>query len=262
MPHAPEVLPAYADAFASGLFDPRSQKPGFVTGPNGKGADTRFDVYRNNVAVGLVNALASMFPATQRIVGEEFFRAMARRFVRACPPRSRLLAEYGHDLPAFIADFEPLAGMPWLADVAAIERAWLDAYHAADVAPLAIGDLAAISQELLAEAVLAPHPAARLVRSRFAAVTIFSANRQDGEVGATDASVAEDALIVRPQLDVSIRILPPGGAAFLEALFTGRPLGEAAEAALEESAAFDLGANITGMIEAGALVSVKAGPAE
>ena len=255
MPSMPET--SYARGFAENLFRPGHEKPGFVIGPNGKGADTRFDVYRNNVAVGLVNALAGMFPATQRIVGEEFFRAMARHYVRSHPPRSRLLVEYGHDLAAFIAGFEPLAEMVWLADVAAIERAWLDAYHAADAAPLEMADLAAIPEDRLAETAFVPHPAARLVRSNHAAVTVFLANRQEGEVGTIDVDIAEDALITRPHLEVSIRTLPPGGAAFLQLLFSGKPLGEAAETVIGECPAFDLGANIAGMIEAGALAGIR-----
>ena len=40
----------------------------------------------------------------------------------------------------------------------------------------------------------------------------------------------EDALIARPEMDVAVRRLPPGGAAFLEALAQGAPLADAAEA--------------------------------
>ena len=247
----------YAEGFAANLLQAGQGKPDFVVGPNGKGADTRFGVYRNNVSVGLINALTGMFPATRRIVGEEFFRAMARHYIRSHPPTSRLLVEYGRDLAAFISGFEPLAEMKWLADVAAIERAWLDAYHAADAAPLAMESLTAITEDKLADTRFGPHPAARLVRSHHAAVTIFSANRLEREVGAIDVGIAEDALIARPHLEVSVRTLPTGGAKFLQSLFDGHPLGVAAETALAECPAFDLGANIAGMIEAGAFAGIR-----
>jgi len=58
----------------------------------------------------------------------------------------------------------------------------------------------------------------------------------------------EDALVIRPHLDVEIRVLPPGGAAFLRALAEGLPLGKAAEAAAAASSAFDLTANVAGLI--------------
>ena len=69
---------------------------------------------------------------------------MARFHVRATPPTSPLLFEYGRDFPDFIERYEYAQSMPWLADVARIERAWLDAYHAADAEPLAPQALASI----------------------------------------------------------------------------------------------------------------------
>ncbi len=61
----------------------------------------------------------------------------------------------------------------------------------------------------------------------------------------------EDALIARPCLEVEVRRLPPGGAAFLLALAAGRPLGEAAEAALADDPDFDLSCNLAGLIGSG-----------
>lgn len=247
---------AYAAAFTPALLDPGAREPDVIAGPNGKAVRKRYNVYRNNVTVSLIDALADTFPATRRIVGEEFFRAMARLHVRQSPPTSPLLFEYGRGFPAFIEDFEHARSLPYLADVARIERAWLDAYHAADAAPLPGRALAAIVPEKLGLAVFTAHPAARAIRSNFAAVTIFSVNRRNEPFGHITADEPEDALITRPDLEVFVRRLPAGGAAFLENLMAGAPLGTAAEAALEEDEAFDLAANTAGMIEAGVFTAV------
>ncbi|HEX9464216.1 MAG TPA: DNA-binding domain-containing protein [Alphaproteobacteria bacterium] len=252
-------LPSYADVLSPGLFDPAYGTPADLTGPNGKGAVKRYNVYRNNVTVSLIDALAAVFPATQRITGVDFFRAMARFHIRATPPRSPLLFEYGRDFPRFIETYEYAQPMPWLADVARVERAWLDAYHAADLPPLAGPELAAIPPEALASAVFEPHPATRIVRSEFPAVSIFVMNRGNGPVQAIRNVVPEDALITRPDQDVAVRVLPPGGAEFLTQLVSVTPFGEAAAAALEASAEFDLPTNIAGMIEAGVFAAVHAG---
>src|SRR5713101_1178130 len=156
---------SFAAAFSPALLNPESETPSVVTGPNKKAVVKRYNVYRNNVTVSLIDALAAIFPATQRITGVEFFRAMARFHIRATPPTSPLLFEYGRDFPSFIETYEYAQPMPWLADVARVERAWLDAYHAADILPLAGSELAAISPEALADAVFEPHPATRIVRS-------------------------------------------------------------------------------------------------
>lgn len=257
----PEAQTCYAAAFAPALLDPARESPAVVTGPSGKAAKRRYDVYRNNVTVSLIEALAAIYPAVQRITGIEFFRAMARFHVRSNPPASPLLFEYGREFPAFIERYEHAQSLPWLVDVARIERVWLDAYHAADAAPLSPIALAAVAPDRLAEIVFTAHPATGMVRSQFSAVTIFAANRDTGPAGRIDAATPQDALITRPDSDVVVRRLPPGGAVFLGALMAGQSLGEAAASALEDSPAFDIAANIAGLIEAGAFTSVTSGDA-
>jgi hypothetical protein len=250
---------AYAAAFSAALLDPERETPSLVSGPSGRSAAERYGVYRNNVTVSLIDALAAVYPAVQRITGVEFFRAMARFHIRATPPASPLLFEYGRDFPAFIERYEYALGMPWLADTARIERAWLDAYHSADAPALSAGDLASIPPERLSDVVFSPHPAAGLVRSRYAAVTIFAANREPGPVEDINAGQAEDALITRPALEVIVRRFAPGEAEFLSALITGRSLGEAAAAAVEACSDFDIGMGLATLIESGACASVHLG---
>lgn len=249
----------YAAEFSAALMNPDCATPALVAGPGGKAAVKRYNVYRNNVTVSLIDALAATFPAVRRITGEDFFRAMARFHIRETPPTSPLLFEYGRDFPGFIERYDYAQAMPWLADTARIERAWLDAYHAADAPPLSADALGSLPQDRLADIVFEAHPATRIVRSRFAAVTIFSANRAEAPVCRIDAGLAEDALITRPEFDVLVHHLPPGGADFLSALIAGHPLGVAAALALEVEPAFDIGGAIAATIEAGVFTSIRIG---
>jgi hypothetical protein len=252
--------PSYAAAFSCALLDPDMATPTVVAGPKSKAAVKRYNVYRNNVTVSLINALAAAFPETLRITGGDFFRAMARFYVRATPPTSPLLFEYGRDFPDFIERYEYAQSVPWLSDVARIERAWLDAYHAADVQPLMPHDLAAIPSEQLPNIVLEPHPATRVIRSRFSAVAIFTASRSDSPGSDLEVvELPEDALVTRPAQEVEVRQLPLGGAIFLNRLMTGESLGVAASAAFSESSSFDLPANIRGLLEAGAFTTILCG---
>ncbi|MEX3898550.1 DUF2063 domain-containing protein [Paraburkholderia sp. BR10954] len=249
----------YATAFAPGLTNPELATPTGIVAGHGKGIVRRYNVYRNNVTVSLIDALAAIYPAVQRITGVEFFRAMARFHVRATPPASPLLFEYGRDFPSFIETYEYARHMPWLADTARIERAWLDAYHAADAVPLTAEAFASIDPGSLAQVRFVPHPAARIVRSRYPAVAIFAMNRAPGPVTALHSSDAEDALVTRPEYDVTVRRLPAGRAAFLVALLEGIPLGAAAQAAFDESDTFDLAASLASMISAGVFAAVQLG---
>jgi hypothetical protein len=66
----------------------------------------------------------------------------------------------------------------------------------------------------------------------------------------------EDALVIRPDLDVEVRRLQPGCAAFLLALADGAALGAAADAAFAESKEFDLTANLAQLLGSGVVCGI------
>ncbi|WP_214477328.1 DNA-binding domain-containing protein [Mesorhizobium sp. dw_380] len=241
--------------FALALLDAARAAPPGLVGPDGLPSPRRFAVYRNNVVAGLIETLKENCPAVHRIVGDEFFRAMAGQFATANPPRSPIMLDYGAGFAEFIDGFEPAVTLPYLADVARIERAWIEAYHAADAEPLSANDLLAIDQDGLARVRLALHPSLRVTQSQFPALTIWRMNVADGEPAAVDLEAGgEDALIVRPGADVVVHQLPMGAAAFVRTLGAGKPVVAAAIAALEAAPCFDLRAILTGLIEAGAFI--------
>jgi hypothetical protein len=81
------------DAFATALLDRTAALPSSLGGAARRRSDRRFAVYRNNVAVGLVSALATRFPVVKRLVGDDFFRAMAHAYASVELPRSPLRPE-------------------------------------------------------------------------------------------------------------------------------------------------------------------------
>jgi hypothetical protein len=237
--------------FADALLNADRPIPDGVIAYNAASPARRFGVYRNNVMSGLLKALASRFPVVEKIVGDEFFAAMARVFVTAQPPRSPLLAAYGDAFPAFVAAFEPARDLPYLADVARLEAARTRAYHAADATPAGADQFATLDGDVVGHLRIALHPSAEIVRSPFPIVTIWAMNSGEQALAPIEDWHGEDALVARPHLDVQVRTLPPGGAAFLLALAAGRTLGDAAEAALADDPGFDLTSNLAGLIGSG-----------
>ena len=246
--------------FAGALLDADRAVPDAVTSHTARAPRKRFAVYRNNVIVGLTEALRTQFPATERIVGTEFFMAMARVYVATTPPRSPILVTYGYGFPDFIERFAPAADIPYLADVARLEAARTRAYHAADAAPRAPEHWQGLDQNALAGVRLTLHPSLQILRSPHPIVTIWSMNTGDGEPASIEDCGAEDALVVRPRLDVEVRLLPAGGAAFLQALAVGATLGDAAATAAAEHNEFDLAANLAGLIGAGLATDLHCAP--
>jgi len=242
---------ATQSAFAAALLDPASDIPRGLVAHSSAKPVKRFGVYRNNVSTGLVQALAIRFPATQSIVGAEFFAAMAKAYIEREPPRSPILLNYGADFAGFVAAFESAQGVPYLADIVRLENARTQAYHATDKEPLAPKFLAAVSADRAEELTFELHPSFAIVRSAYPVVTIWAMNCGELPLAPITDWRAEDALIMRPRLSVLTRLLPPGGAVFLAALLRGETLLSAGDAALRDIEEFDLTANLIGMFESG-----------
>ena len=252
---SPEAETAFRDALlAPGTPHP----PGLVASrrPGDRAPlDRRFAVYRNTVVVGLVDALAARFPVTERLLGTEFFRGMAREFALSHPPRTQLLFEYGSGLPMFLAAFLPARPVSYAAGVARLEDAIARAAHAADAAPLGIGALAAA--DAADGLVLRLHPSLAVIRSPHPIVTLHERETTRADGPPVDLRAPEDALVLRPRLDVAVRRLPPGGAAFVLALGQGMTLAGAAEEGAR-TGGFDLAANLAGLFAAGAVTAIGA----
>ncbi|MCT4371342.1 putative DNA-binding domain-containing protein [Yangia mangrovi] len=233
-------------AFAGALLSPEMPCPEQLRGPAGRHATRRFDVYRNNVTVALTEALAAAFPVVQRLVGEAYFAAMARDFIREHPPRSPVMALYGAGLPGWIERFPPLAALPYLPEVACLEQARREASLSADAAPLDPQALAGLSPEALAASAPRPHPAARFLRTRHPALAIWARNAGRPDLVQRPAG---EVLVTRPKLSVLTCAAPIGTAATLEALARGLPLGAALPAGADHSAIFAC------LFSAGAVIS-------
>ena len=257
---APRIVPRLAErqhGFARALLDPERPLPPGLVGPDGEPSERRFAVYRNNVVSGLIDTLQAAFPAVCRIVGPEFFRAMARVYVAREPPDSPILLGYGAGFPDFIGTFEPAATLPYLSDVARIEHAWADVYHAADVSPLDLSVLAQIAPDALSGLELRLGPWVRLIRSAFPALTIWRMNVGDGVPAPVDLEAGgENVLVARPGTEVELRLLSPANSEFFQSLIDGHPVIDAASAALAVDCHFDLSLNLVELLQSGIVVDL------
>jgi hypothetical protein len=181
---------------------------------------------------------------------------MAKTYVVNEPPVSPMMFDYGAGFAKFIRRFEPAAGLPFLYDVACIERAWVEAYHASEACPVDASAFCNVQSGELPYLRIELHPSLRLVQSRFPALTIWQMNVAGGTLANVSLDDgAENSLVVRPHTDVEVRSVSNSGAAFVLALARGLCLAESIEEALEIDQGFDLTAALAGLMEAGAFVS-------
>jgi len=225
--------------------------------PDGITASTaRFNIYRNNVAVSLSDALAETFPVVKMLVGEEFFAGLAQVYVQQNKPTSPLLMEYGDTFSDFIQAFSPAEGIPYLSDVATLEFAWLSAYHAADADPLTIDVLSSVPEDALDAITFKMHPSLILMTSDWPVTSIWHAHQEQAAPDLSKLGAApEFILVVRPGLDVQVLGLSEASFAFADALDSGMSLGAACNA-LEEIDGFDPSQHLTELFMAGAITEV------
>ena len=199
--------------------------PAGLFAPDPAEAAQRFNVYRNNVQHSLTRALGAAFPVIEKLVGAEFFAGLARAFIAASPPRDPVLLHWGADFGGFLAQFPPVAHLPYLPDVARLEYARGRASHAADADAIAPEALSTGTPETL-RVVL--HPSVSLFSSQLPAMQIWLAH-QTYHTRAPIKPGPDHALIARrPDFSVIVEPLDAGTHAVLASLNQGQSLGVAA----------------------------------
>ena len=242
--------------FAAALCDAEQPIPPGCVAPDGLPDEARFAVYRNNVVSSLIECLQVGYTAIERLLGAACFREVARQFAAQAPPRSPVMLEYGAGFAGFLTQLAPLAALPYLTDVARIERSWLEAYHAAEAAALDPAALAAVPEHRAGDLCLTLHPSVRIVQSAFPALTIWRLNIAAAAPTPLDLETdAQDTLVARPDAEVEVRALPPGGAMFLSALGAGETLTEAAALASVAAAEFNLTDHLTALLGSGLIIA-------
>lgn len=245
------------DAFTQALLDPNAATPAGLIDPKGETAPKRFAVYRNNVAVSLTNALKEGFPVVHKLVGDDFFTAMASIFIRKHPPQNPLMMHYGAELPTFLTNFAPAAKLGYLPDMARLELAMRRSYHAADARPIAADLLSSIEPDALMSMYFTLAPAVQILRSRWPIYSIWAANMLDAEP--PNGAGGQAVLITRAEFDPVPHLLGVGAATFIGAL-AEHNFGTAHDAALTAAPDFDLSAAVGVLLAGNAITSITESP--
>lgn len=247
-------MPLTQAEFRAALLDGTKPVPTGLSDGRAHPAGRRFDVYRNNVAVSLTEALHSAFPTIAKLLGAQNMDGLAGLYLRAHPPATPLMMFYGESFPEFLAGFEQLAHLGYLPDVARLDLAMRHAYHAADAPPVDPTRLGQIAAEALAETRITLAPAVQLLRSAWPLYDIWRFNTEPG--APKPRHEAQDVLVTRPEFDPRPVLLPPGGAALVARLQSGDGLGAALDAALADSPETDPGALIGLLLDTGAIADI------
>lgn len=146
--------------------------------------------HANTISHARIRALEETFPLTRQHLGDAAFNKLARDFVETNVVRASDINRIGLGFPDYLSDAATR-------ELAQIEWAWLESYHAAEAGPLTLGDLAALDEAALLALAVAPHPSVRTVN-----ISVPIASALQELAGQQPAAI----LCVRP--DAEVRLVP------------------------------------------------------
>ena len=259
-----ELQTRVMDALLDGLIlekDPRGALAEGVTSLVDAPKETalsRLRVYRNNVRTNFVDALHSSYPALWRLVGEDYFRQIARQFHLRHPSRSGDLLHAGELLPDYLAELHRADEFSYLADVARLEWLAQEALLAADHAPLNLDKLAGVAPSAYDNLRFELHPALRLFESPYPAVRIREVNIDEAEPEPIDlGSGADRVALMRRRLRLEFHGLSQGEYGLLDALRRGEPFAAAIDAGVAADEEFDAAAALRRFVAIEAIVDCR-----
>ena len=242
--------------FVNAVLDPTAPVPDGLIGPGGRAAGRRFDVYRNNVVAGLSDALETAFPVLRKLLGEQNFKWLAGIYVRKHPPATPLIMFFGAEMPGFLGSLPQLAHLPYLPDVARLELAMRESYHAADADPMAPETLKSLPPVDLLGLRVGLHPALRIIASPYPVHGIWARNM------IADAPkprmVPETVMVTRPGYDPVQTVVPRGTDLLVAELLGDAALGDAIAAAQAAHRDFDPTTSFGALLSAGAITTIEA----
>ncbi len=237
-------MPSLADAQANFIdtinYGPDRLDPMLFVGPPDR-ILLGLKAHANTISHARLVALEETFPLTRQHLGDAAFNALARNFVETGIARASDADRIGLGFPDFLSDLSAL-------ELAKIEWAWLESYHAAEAESLTLGDLGGLDEAALLALPVAPHPSARLVKisAPISTALIELASEQPAAI-----------LSIRPDAEVRLVPLDNMQTAIFAAAEKNATLGNLLSIAIEQAGEQAPLEPILHLIGAGALI--KAG---
>lgn len=199
--------------------------------------------HANTISHARLVALEDSFPLTREAMGDAAFNALSRAFVETPQAQRSDLNDIGRSFPKFVEEQRVEAA---LCDLAAVEWAWLESYHAAEAAPLTLANIAALSEADLLSLNVRLHPAARLLPLRAALAPPLAHLAADHPAA---------MLVIRPESEVRLLALDAVTAGIAEKCTDITTIGNLLIHASEQRSEADPTGPVLTLIGAGAIIS-------
>ena len=219
-------------------------------------ADTNpayLNVYLNGYYRACVDSLAASYPVVSSLVGEEYFRVLARAYVEAYPPTTGTLVGYGKHFTEFLRQRSDVHGLNYLPDAAAIDAAWLESYFAEEMAALTAADVESMNAGGIDVSKLQVKltPSTLLVNLKHAIVDTWIQIHEQGVLTSVTSVPELDCTVMLWRLDgqIHIKVLEAGESVLLSVLAGVSTLEAAATSAYQVDESFDLATTFAALLQ-------------
>lgn len=197
-------------------------------------------IYQQNILSTLTHALKTAYPLIMKIIGDECFNVTAKKYIDSYPSLSGDLNEYGAYFSDFLATYENLHQLPYLAEVAKFEWTCHRIVLMGEHLPFDIKMLERIATDQYAQLHFNLSPACEIHCFQYPILRIIALckNEIPGPIDLHEGGV--NLLIYKRHFDVSLVSLSKGEFIFLTALQENKSLADSLELALEKDPLFKL----------------------
>jgi len=216
------TLGQFQDAFIEALYGRAAPQLSGLTD------QAAFAVYRNTVLAGCVEALRANFPAVHALVGSAWMDETAAVYAQRFPPDDARLIRYGAHFADFLEQIQGQHAVPYLAEVARLDRCWNEAFSAPCEPCLDLAELVGMTVSDLDQCVLRPRASACWYWCEVhPAYALWRCAREQGDWAQGHPWTGEGALLVGTAEGVCHQPLEKAGHEFLKACAAGLPLAHA-----------------------------------
>lgn len=194
------------------------------------------EVYRAGYSARMSEALGETFEACWRVLGDEEFLDACKKYCRSIPSTSHNLSDYGFSFPTFLLN-RSQAHAPFIADLARLEWAYKELFHAAPHTALTAEQL---SVAVKPSSVFVFGHAVQLLSFNHSVVNIWKRDRSDATpLSRSDWDGPQHVLMYKgANHKIFTRILAAPEASVVTSLFNGISLDSTlASSSLDEAAA-------------------------
>lgn len=219
-------------------------------------------IYQSSAIANITHSLSLTYPVIEKLVGEDFFRATCRQFIREVWPKSANMDDYGGEFPEFLSEFKHAKHLAYLADVARLEWAFHQSSLADNSTMTDWSTLAQVTEILQLQFVLAPSH--RLIKSAYPIDKIWQVN-QDNALSniEIDFRLYDETnnstflVLIRPELKTVIVALTEGEFEFLHCLENNQTFEQAITTATVKQEDFSVDNSLKKLIELSIIIDFK-----